>query len=116
MKIRWNEKALRLRITPAELESLRHRQAVVESLPFGAWQMILEANMPSTNLLARGTQMHFHLGKEDFERFLEPSAEGVYFERDGFRYFVEKDFPCEHPRPAEALESSQTFPRPEKPS
>ena len=23
----------------------------------------------------------------------------------GFRYFIEKDFPCAHPRPAEAMEA-----------
>jgi hypothetical protein len=112
VKIRWNEKALRLRITPSELEALRSNQAVVESLPFGAWQMILEARMPATTLSSRGSQVHFHLSDADLERFLEPSIEGVYFERDGFRYYVEKDFPCEHPRPAEAQESNETFPRP----
>jgi hypothetical protein len=116
MKIRWNEQALRLRITPSELELLENGQVVVERLPLGAWQMILEARMPATNLLARGAQLHLHLSSEDFERFLEPSAEGVYFERDGFRYYVEKDFPCEHPRPAEAQEVTATFARPNQSS
>jgi hypothetical protein len=112
MKIRWNEQALRLRITPSELETLRGGGAVVETMPVGGWQMILDAGHPQSALLPRGSQLHLHLSVADLEQFLEPTVEGVYLQRGDFRYYVEKDFPCEHPRPAEVLESSETFPRP----
>ena len=121
MKVRWTQNSLRLRITPPELEALRHRQVVVASLSVGAWEVFLEAGLWDSQLLTRGAQIHVHLSMADLAALLEPSCEGVYLTRDSFKYYVEKDFPCEHPRPAEvslepALEATQTFPRPEQSS
>jgi hypothetical protein len=37
----------------------------------------------------------------------------VYFSDSSLRYYIEKDFPCLHPRPAEASESTtETFEAP----
>jgi hypothetical protein len=53
--------------------------------------------------------------REDREKLAVPETEGVYFttnrpDRGLIRYFIEKDFPCIHPRAAEALEGpSETF-------
>ncbi len=121
MKVRWTENSLRLRITPAELELLRGRQAVMTIMQIGAWEVFLEGGPWESQLLTRGAQIHVHLSPADLTALLEPSAEGVYLTRDDFKYYVEKDFPCEHPRPAEvapesALEPAQTFPRPEQSS
>ena len=112
---------MRLRITPAELEALRGRQAVIATMSVGAWQVFLEGGPWQTQLLTRGSQVHVHLSLTDLAALLEPSAEGVYLTRDDFKYYVEKDFPCEHPRPPEValeptLEVAQTFPRPEQSS
>ena len=119
MKVRWTTNSLRLRITPTELELLRHRQAVIAAMSVGAWEVLLEGGPWQTQLLTRGSQVHVHLSLTDLAALLEPSAEGVYMTQDAFKYYVEKDFPCEHPRPAEvalepALEVAQTFPRPEQ--
>ena len=116
MKVRWTENSLRLRITPPELEALRHRQVVIASLSVGIWEVFLEAGPWDSQLLTRGAQIHVHLSMADLAALLEPSCEGVYLTRGDFAYYVEKDFPCEHPRPAEvalepASEGARTFPR-----
>ena len=121
MKVRWTETSLRLRITPLELEALRHRQAVIATMTVGAWQVFLNGGPWETQLLTRGSQVHVHLSLADLAALLEPSAEGVYMAQGAFKYYVEKDFPCEHPRSAEVtlepmLEVAQTFPRPEQSS
>jgi hypothetical protein len=113
MKIRWNQHSLRLRITPEELEALGRGAIVTEQLRLGAWRMNLQAGLPQSGLASSDAEMHLHLSTADFERFLEPQREGLYFEWDGFKYYVEKDFPCEHPSPPEVAEPSSTFPRPE---
>ncbi len=117
MKVRWTETSLRLRITPAELELLRDHRAVIATMSVGAWQVFLKGGPWQTQLLTRGSQVHVHLSSADLAALLEPTCEGVYLTRDSFKYYVEKDFPCEHPRPVEvalepALETTQTFPRP----
>ena len=121
MKVRWTDTSLRLRITPAELEALRGHQAVIASISIGAWEVFLEAGPWETRLLTRGSQIHLHLSRADLAALLEPAAEGVYLTQGSFSYYVEKDFPCEHPRstevaPEAALEPPQTFPRPEQSS
>ena len=121
MKVRWTDTSLRLRITPPELEALRGRQVVIAAMSIGAWEVFLEAGPWESQLLTRGSQIHVHVSMADLAALLEPSVEGVYLKRGNFRYYVEKDFPCEHPRPAEVageadLEPAQTFPRPEQSS
>jgi hypothetical protein len=113
VKVRWNALSLRLRITPGELEALRAGQSVVERLPFDAWQMTLCVGTKS-RLEVAGANLEFWLSKADLERFLLPHVEGVYLERDGFRYYLEKDFPCEHPGVDGPTAPEETFPRPEE--
>ena len=109
---------MRLRITPPELEALRGgRQPVIASIGVGIWEVFLEVGPWESQLLTRGAQIHVHLSMADLATLLEPSCEGVYLTRGDFAYYVEKDFPCEHPRPAEvalepAPEGARTFPRP----
>jgi hypothetical protein len=118
MKVRWTNTSLRLRITPAELELLRGRQPVIAAMSVGPWEVLLEAGPEESQLLTRGAQVRVRLSSTDLAALLEPTAEGVYMVQGDFKYYVEKDFPCEHPRPNElalapALEVAQTFPRPE---
>lgn len=53
------------------------------------------------------------LAESDRDRLAAPETEGVYFRREDdppLTYYVEKDFPCLHPRPADAQEiPSETF-------
>ena len=91
------------------------------TMAVGAWEVFLEVGPWESQLLTRGSQVHVHLSLADLAALLEPSNEGVYLTRGDFKYYVEKDFPCEHPRPAEValeptLEVTQTFPRPEQSS
>lgn len=124
MKVRWNARSLRLRITPPELETLRAGEAALERMSFGAWRVRVQAGLSST-LEAIGSELRVQLSPADLGALLEPMAEGVYMTQNGFRYYIEKDFPCEHPRrpevalepaPESALEPVQTFPRPEQSS
>jgi hypothetical protein len=118
MKVRWNARSLRLRITPAELAALERLEPVTERMGVGAWSVRLEVE-DVTVLEAEGGEVRLGLSSHDFGRLCDPTQEGVYLERDGFKYYVEKDFPCEHPRAAaaqDALEdvaTGQTFPRPQ---
>ena len=117
MKVRWTETSLRLRITPAELELLRGRQVVMTVMQVGLWEVHLEVGPWASQLLTRESQVRVHLSRADLAALLEPASEGVYMTRGDFKYYVEKDFPCEHSRPTEvALETVQTFPRPEQSS
>jgi hypothetical protein len=62
-----------------------------------------------------GPVVHLLLSREDQKKLAYPEVQGVYFttNRSGIgliRYFIEKDFPCIHPRAADALEGpSETF-------
>jgi hypothetical protein len=53
------------------------------------------------------------LSSADRQRLASPEAEGIYFNHAGdtpLHYFVEKDFPCAHPRAGDAMEKlSETF-------
>ncbi len=114
MKVRWNACSLRLRITPGELEALRTGQSVVERLPFDAWQMTLCVQGAESHLEVAGANLEFRVSGTDFHHFLLSQVEGVYLERDGFRYYLEKDFPCEHPGVEGPTAPEETFPRPEE--
>jgi hypothetical protein len=63
--------------------------------------------------------LRLFLAPADRARLLTPEVEGVYLclggdERGGaVRYFIEKDFPCMHPRPMDAHEpETETFEAP----
>jgi hypothetical protein len=125
MKVRWTAGSVRFRITPGELASLAAGEAVSVSLPLpgsaAGWRATLrpETDGSPTCLCGDGDgRLVLHLAAADIARLSDPAAEGVYFrgplgdgEPDGMRFFVEKDFPCAHPRPPETAEedASGTF-------
>ena len=116
MKIRWNQNSLRLRITPGELEKLLRGEPSIETLrlPGGlVWAVQLGAG-DATSLTSGGTAALLSLSLDDRQQLAAPDTEGVYFRtEEGLRFFVEKDFPCAHPRAAEALEPpTETFEAP----
>jgi hypothetical protein len=122
MKVRWTDESVRFRITPTELGQLERGEAIHAelSLPGGGWTatVCLEPE-GETRLSGTGSgTVTLYLSRADVLRLADPSAEGVYFRAargdapDGLRYYIEKDFPCLHPRPVEAEEQTETFAAP----
>ncbi len=116
MKVRWNEASLRLRITPSELAALGRGEEIGQRLPVTealAWAVTMRPNAPRTGLTAEGAGVLISLTESDLEALAKPDAEGVYFGADAPgrpRYYIEKDFPCTHPRAGEAAEvEAETF-------
>jgi ribonuclease inhibitor len=110
VKIRFTTSSLRVRITPNELEQIKNRESL--ELTFGiagGWKFRLEAD-EQTKLETRDGIVIFELSGADAMLLLEPTREGVYFESDSVRFFIEKDFPCEHPR-SNLEEITPTFER-----
>ena len=110
MKIRFTTSSLRIRITPNELEQIKNREKL--ELGFGlagGWKFVLEAAQ-QTKLETRDGVVVLKLSSEDATLLTEATREGVYFEADGVRFFIEKDFPCEHPR-SNLEEATPTFER-----
>ncbi len=116
MKIRWTNNSVRFRITPGELESLKHHQPISEVMEWGngSWEAYLSVS-DKTSFWIEKMMMQVSLAPHDVEALAKPENEGVYFstkagpEGEAIRYFIEKDFPCAHPRASEAEESSETF-------
>ncbi len=121
MKVRWTSESLRLRITPPELDALELGEPVRAALtvPGGAaWRVVLLLTDGPTGLTSDKGEVRFFLSSADGERLAQPDTEGVYFKTETeppLRFFVEKDFPCAHPRLVDALEAqAETFtPTPE---
>jgi hypothetical protein len=116
MKIRWTKNSVRFRITPSEFAAVERGENVGETLllPGGAsWRAAIEAGKGETSLFFSDGELRFSLSEADRELLAQPQREGVYFQQSGeteLRYFIEKDFPCAHPRAAEALEEpTETF-------
>jgi hypothetical protein len=118
VKVRWKHDSLRLRITPSELEDLLRGKQISErfDLSDGAvWEIAIYPNSEENNLRNVGPVVHVLISREDQKKLADPETQGIYFTtdrsgRDLIRYFIEKDFPCVHPRAADALESpSETF-------
>lgn len=116
MKVRWSRDSLRLRVTPTELATILRGEEVGEELclPGGAVWCVTVRCGAQTALVSGENTGHVVLSAADRERLAAPDAEGVYFQTlDGLRYYVEKDFPCAHPRAVEARESAtETFAAP----
>ncbi|MES2462109.1 MAG: hypothetical protein V4671_16105 [Armatimonadota bacterium] len=131
MKVRWTKNSFRLRITPRELDALEQGDPVREEIriPGSAlpgWTVVLQTGSFGTSLQQLGCSVLFLLGNADLSRLSSPKAEGVYFEVDPtdisrpgtgnrgvFRYYIEKDFPCIHPRAGDAMEEpTETFETP----
>lgn len=117
MKVRWTEESLRLRITPSELAQVERHLPIETALtlvPGGGWRVEMAVEeIAATVLTQDGNTLRVTLSHADLARLLKPDAEGVYFtsdRADGIRYYVEKDFPCIHPRGVETLEpATETF-------
>jgi ribonuclease inhibitor len=110
VKIRFTSSSLRVRITPNELEHIKNREALELMLGIsGAWKFSLEAS-EQTKLESQDGVVVLKLSDADAVLLSEPTREGVYFESDGVRFFIEKDFPCEHPR-SNLEEVTPTFER-----
>ncbi len=132
MKIRWTGDSIRLRITPSELEALQRSEIVRERLSFASrengWSAAILPGVATTSVQLVGGSLLLRLSNADLHALAEPDSEGVYFEENragtdstgskdgetGVRYYIEKDFPCVHPRAIESLETpTETFPAPE---
>lgn len=117
MKVRWSRDSLRLRVTPTELATIMRGDEVVEELCFPGgtvWRVAVRSGA-QTALTSEENTAYVVLSAADRECLAAPDAEGVYFQPpDGLRYYVEKDFPCAHPRAAEAREpTTETFAAPQ---
>ena len=117
MKVRWTPESIRLRITPSELDALSRETPVRTALPLPGgltWRVAIVPEDGPTRLTSDGAEVRLHLGPADRRRLAQPDAEGVYFKTESeppLRYFIEKDFPCAHPRLVDALEAAaETFP------
>ena len=114
MKIRWTQNSARFRITPKELDAITKGETIDETLILlngKGWRAAI-ASAAQTALSFQDGTLLVELSERDRQQLAEPDREGVYFADDaaGLRYFIEKDFPCAHPRAADALEpESETF-------
>ena len=117
MKIRWTKNSVRFRITPADLESLQNHQPITEEIAFGNgyWEASIGV-AAATHLWFEKMILQIQISPADLAQLAAPEHEGVYFSTDSepsIRYIIEKDFPCAHPRAAEALEpKTETFAAP----
>lgn len=116
MKVRWTKNSVRFRITPSELAAIERGENVTESLNItenAGWRATIMPHGHETCCAFDGGEIRVALSEADRRELAEPDREGVYFQRDGepaLRYFIEKDFPCAHPRAGEALEEKvETF-------
>jgi hypothetical protein len=116
MKIRWTKQSVRFRITPSELAALERGKSVSETLqlPSGiAWCAVITPAADETSLDFKSGTLNLSLSKADLQQLCIAENEGVYFQEQdepALRYFIEKDFPCVHPRAADALEpTTETF-------
>jgi hypothetical protein len=118
MKIRWKKDSLRLRITPTELKDLLGGEQICERLDLSdgpVWEVAVFPDSEETSVRNFGPIVHLLLSREDQKKLACSEVQGVYFTTNRssgglIRYFIEKDFPCIHPRAADALEGpSETF-------
>jgi hypothetical protein len=117
VKIRWTKDSVRFRITPDELKTLERGDAVHESFTSGAsWHAAIVPTSGATELQFQADEMQIALGESDRAALSDPQNEGVYFQTQDdavTSYLIEKDFPCAHPRAAEAMETTtETFSAP----
>lgn len=113
MKIRWTAQSVRYRIEPNELEALLQRERVEVQIA-GVWRAVLEQG-EETQLVTQAGSLAIVLSSQDVLLLAQPDQEGVYFQQETppLRYYVEKDYPCVHPRASEAQElPSETFTQP----
>ena len=71
--------------------------------------------LPTTNdaLTCNAGALTILLSSQKIAELSDVGNEGVYFSKGEVRYYIEKDFPCAHPRAGEAEEvETQTFAAP----
>jgi hypothetical protein len=118
MKVRWTNGSVRFRITPKELDTLIAGDAIETSLaaPGGSWRVVIQAAAETRIAMVEGV-LQVTIDAADRDRLADAETEGVYFSSEGnepLRYYVEKDFPCVHPRPPAAHDPvTETFAPPE---
>ena len=105
--------SLRVRITPAECAVLLAGKPIAEESGFpGGWRVVVRTG-PVNRLYSEAPgAVELVLDSESAQSLASPEIEGVYPTIDGVRVIVEKDYPCVHPRPSAAAESTETFPAP----
>jgi len=121
MKVRWTKQSVRLRITPGELMQLQREQVVGEAFSCSGalgWQVLVvplpHVSSDATSLSMQNGVLTFALSSTDLVKLGEPQREGVYFSQDEIRFYIEKDFPCAHPRAGESEETpTPTFNAPQ---
>lgn len=102
--------SLRLRITPGEFTALQEGQGITETALFpGGWSVRLAPGAESALRSEAPGALALTLSAASLAQLAQPETEGVYFSAEQATFFVEKDFPCAHARPKEALESTETF-------
>lgn len=121
MKVRWTKGSIRLRITPTELDSLLSGLPISETLrvpgvPISIWSISIIPGAMETQLCTHKNHIRIFLSEMDQTALASPLEEGIYFNTEeageSLRYYIEKDFPCLHPRASEALETpTETFDR-----
>lgn len=115
MKIRWKATELRFRITPTELARILAGESVTEVFAFpNGWRATISSATETDLRFSDSGVVTVTLSESDREQLGKDDSEGVYFQRDAdgpvIRYYVEKDFPCLHPRASEVLsEEGETF-------
>jgi hypothetical protein len=112
MKIQWFENNIRIRIKPAELETLLRGESIREELQIpgcDCWSAEVLPRFPATGLSLAGGALRFSLSEQDLTKLGQPTIEGVYCNQAGVTYYIEKDFRCAHTRDAKAQSGSETF-------
>jgi hypothetical protein len=119
MKVRWTRDSIRLRVTPTEMNAIIAGETVHEGIAFPGmqfWNVSIRSSDAETVISSDQHGVYLSLSEADRTALVQPEAEGVYFQLDEptvLRYYVEKDFPCIHPRSAAAREiPTETFDAP----
>lgn len=111
MKVRWTHESLRVRITPAELDTLVRGGDLTTAL--GGWTVQMRRGGEVLGVQWDGPAVTVQIPGKDLETFADEARDGVYAHQTGFRLLVEKDYPCRHPHPEEAREpATERFPWP----
>jgi hypothetical protein len=111
MKVRFRKGSFRLRISPSDLDALLQGVPASETveMPGGSWEVVLVAGA-ETAIVAQAGTVTATLAATDVQRLAAAENEGVYFRTESpapLDWFVEKDFPCVHPRAPGVREASE---------
>ena len=122
MKVRWTHESVRLRITPTELNAMLNNEIISETISLGrsTWSARVISGCARTDYSLIDGALIIFLSLGDRSLRAHPETEGIYIQPTAeipVRLIIEKDFPCEHPRPSKAEEpQTETFEAPCKPA